>query len=242
MARPKKLSDTDAVRLVDAFYEAYGNPERLRFSLIEAYAIAHGISVNAYDLRRSPAVRERITQLKALAENSENPGAVVYKGLDIDGFIRSNKTIEALKRSLAEIDGRWQKLYDYAADISKQNIKLTENLEKTRIDVKNLKNKNTALLEHINTLSKSEDEIRTENRYLRKMLQTYLYPELADSILKELGEPNIGEPTAPLSTIFAMTDGDTPGSLTESISADMELRSREEILFDKLLTQSKGDF
>jgi hypothetical protein len=87
-------------------------------------------------------------------------------------------------------------------------------------------------------LNKSLNEIRAENRYLRKMIQAHLYPALADTILEELGELNAAETAASQSAVDAMTDGDIPSSLSESISCDIEIRSREDILFDKLGLQS----
>ena len=64
-------------------------------------------------------------------------------------------------------------------------------------------------------------------------------PESAFTICK-LGELSGSETTAVQSAVDAMLDDDIPGSFTESISKDMELRSREDILFDKLRIQSKG--
>ena len=241
MARPKKLSDTDAVRLVDEFYETCGNPGQLKYSLLEKFAATRGIEVNAYDLRRSAAVRERISQLKNLSVNSEIHGAVAYKALDIDNFVRSSRNIEDLKRNLAELDGRWRKLYDYAADIAKKNADFKEESQKLKAAAADLNNKNRELSNQSGVLNRAVNTIRAENRYLRKMIQQYLYPALAATILQELGELNTAEMSAVQSAVDAMTDGNIPSSFSESISADAELRSREDILLDKLRLQSRED-
>lgn len=242
MARPKKLSDTDAVRLVDEFYETCGNPGQLKYSSLEKFAAARGIDVNAYDLRRSAAVRERISQLKNLSVNSEFHGAAAYKALDIDNFIRSSRSIEDLKRNLAELDGRWRKLYDYAADVSKQHADLEKELRKATASTADSNDKNRELSNQAGVLNRAIHAVRAENRYLRKMIQQYLYPALADTILQELGELNTAEMTAAArSAVDAMTDADIPSTFSESILGDTELRSREDILFDKLRLQSRED-
>ncbi|MCL2343038.1 MAG: hypothetical protein FWC62_03950, partial [Firmicutes bacterium] len=81
MGRPKKLTDADAVRLVDSLYEQYGDHNRLKFSELERYAASLDMEVKAYDLRRNAAVLRRIAEIEALDLNTENIAALAYKGL-----------------------------------------------------------------------------------------------------------------------------------------------------------------
>ena len=63
MARPRKLSDDEMLKIVDSFYESNGNPSMLKCSLLEEYAISIGVEVKAYDFRRNEAVRHRMDEL-----------------------------------------------------------------------------------------------------------------------------------------------------------------------------------
>ena len=235
MARPKKLTDADAVRLVDSLYEQSGDYRRLKFSELEKHAALLGLAVRAYDLRRNEVVLNRIAEIEALELNSGNLESLSYKGLDIDGFICANRTQDKLKRSLAELDGRWRKLYDHAVGLSKKASILSDDLRKSEGQVNSLKAKNAELSEQASAGQKSAAALKNENAYLRKMIREYLYPSLADSILQS-GYAG-GHTVATQAAIDAMADGDTPSSFSESVAADRELRPREDVLLEKLRLQ-----
>ena len=233
MARPKKMSDADAARLVDSFYEQCGDCSRLKFSELEKHATLLNMDVKAYDLRRNGAVLQRIAEIEALELNTDNLAALAYKDLDIDGFVLANRTPDKLKRSLAELDGRWRKLYDYASGLSKRVSALSDDLRKSETLISSLKAQNTEVSEQADANHGLAAELKRENSYLRKSLREYLYPALADSILKSEGIASRVTQTA----IDVMTDGDVPLPFSESIAADLALRSREELLLEKLRLQ-----
>ena len=238
MARPKKLSDAEAVRLVDSLYEQCGDYRRLKFSELEKYATFLGMDVKAYDLRRNNAVLKRIAEIEALELNTDNLATLAYKGLDIDGFICTNRTPDKLKRSLAELDERWRKLYDYASRLSTQVSVLSDDLCKSKTLANELKSWNTGLSEQIEPVQRQAIAFKSENAYLRKMIREYLYPSLADSILNS----EFASFGANQAAIDDMTDGDTPASFSESIAADRALRPREEILLESLRLQAQEEW
>ena len=237
MARPKKLSDANAVRLVDSFYEQCGDCSRLKFSELEKHATLLGIEVKAYDLRRNQAVLCRIAEIEVLEANTGNFAAIAYKGLDIDGFVLTNRTPDKLKRSLAELDGQWHKLYDYASGLSKRVTVLTDDLRKSETLANDLKSRNAELSEQASDKHNLSVGLKAENAYLRKMIREYLYPALADSILKSKSAAFGATQTA----IKAMADGDVPASFDESVAADRAMRSREDTLLEILRFQAQED-
>jgi len=99
VARPKKLSDAEMIKIMESFFESNGNPNMLKCSLLEEYAGNLGIEVKAYDFRRSAAVRERMEELKK-SVRIDGIGNVVYKSIDIDAMLARNFTREMLKNSL----------------------------------------------------------------------------------------------------------------------------------------------
>lgn len=238
MARPKKLCDADAVRLVDSLYEECGDPSRLKFSELEKHAVALNMNIKAYDLRRHEAVLRRIGEIEALVLNTDSLAVLAYKGLDVDGFINTNRTPDKLKRSLAELDERWQKLYDYAADTSKRMSALSDDLQKSKTLTDSLKSQNTELSEQIAVERRQSAALKAEVSYLRKTIQKYLYPALVDSILNS--EYNASVITQ--ASITSMIDSDVPSSFRESIANDQALRSCEDILLERLRLQAmEGD-
>ncbi len=232
MARPKKISDATAVKLVDELYAQSGDPKQLKFSALETYAVSVGVNAKAYDLRRNHAVVRRIAEIEALAVSPNTLVALAYKNLDVDGFIKANKSPSKLKQALFEMDERWCKLYDYAVAVSAEKQDLAVKLSKS--DVRNVELE-TEIAE-LSELRKTGNVLRSENAYLRKMIREYLYPALADEILKS---PTAERRAFTESATTAMVDGDVPDTFSDSIAADQQLCSREDMLLEKLRRYAK---
>ncbi|MCL2757449.1 MAG: hypothetical protein FWD43_05170 [Coriobacteriia bacterium] len=240
MARPRKLEDADAIRLVDSLYEQCGDHSRLKFSELEKHAALLGMDVKAYDLRRHNVVLRRIAEIEALELNSYSLEALAYKGLDIDGFVSNNRTPDKMKQSLSELDGRWRKLFDQAVSLSEQVSVLSGRLQKSEALADGLKEKNAELMEDAAAGRNAATALKVENTYLRRMVREYLYPSLADSILKpgHSASASVVTPAA----VLDMIDREVPLPFSMSIEPDRKLRSREEALLDRLRLEAMDDF
>jgi hypothetical protein len=135
LARPRKLNDEEMLKIVDSFYESNGNPNMLKCSLLEEYAISLGIKVKAYDFRRNIPVRKRMAELKDLSPLLSNGGAITYKSLDVDAFLNVNQTKPMLRNALLELDASWRRIYERAAEMSQKNEDL--NTDNKQIGLKN---------------------------------------------------------------------------------------------------------
>ena len=49
MARPKKANTEQLLQLLNTYYEIDGNPEKLKFSMLEKYAKTMGYEIKAYE-------------------------------------------------------------------------------------------------------------------------------------------------------------------------------------------------
>jgi hypothetical protein len=227
MARPKKIPDSVAVRLVDELYAQCGDLKQLKYSALETYAASVGVDAKAYDLRRNRAVIRRIAEIEAMSENSDVLGALAYKDLDVDGFVKTNKSSAKLKQALAELDGHWRKLYDYAVTVAADKKNLAAKLAVADARIAEL----SAGCAEMSALRKTAAALCSENAYLRKMTREYLYPTIADEVLQTLGaeRSDVTE-----QAVIAMTDGDVPDAFSGSIAADRQLRSREDVLLERL--------
>ena len=239
MARPKKIDSDDLVAIVESFFreEVAGNPTKLKCSLLEKYAIKLGKSVKAYDFRRDTKVRQRIAELKELVRHEAGIGIQFgnpYKNLDIVRIMQVRQNPDELRTVLGELDAYWQYIYE-------NTLQIRRNAESDLKEKRELKEKNELLLQEKDLLQKnltaSKSEIREliiENRYLKRMLRTYLYPAIANDILadeKQLTNPDT-EVTAQVKE--TLIDGELPSATSSAFSEDIKLLSEEEKLLKQM--------
>lgn len=236
MSRPRKMTTEQMIAVVDSYYltRAEGNEKRMKCSLIAAYAAELGYCAEGYDFTRNMEVREHIERMKVFAEvQGEETSVTTYKSLDIAGFIRNNRGNIQLSKALNELDAYWKKVSEYAALTAKKN----QTLMKAKNEYESTIKAEVEAREKLNTdkseLSTLNNKLISENRYLRRMLRTYLYPAVADEILLRENVLKETDTQATESAVEDMTEFDAPKSLRESVASDMEIQSEE----DKLLTK-----
>lgn len=239
MARPKKTNSDELVAIVDSFFttEAAGNPAKLKCSLLEEYSARIGKPAKAYDFRRDEKVRLRIDELKALARNENGMGIQLgnpYKSLDVEKIMRARQDPDELRTALGELDAYWQYVYESTLQIRRDS-------EKEISEKKQLKEQCESLLQEKEVSSKAYAEARSvvrsltvENRYLRKMLRTYLYPALANEILMEENQLKNSDTEVTPQARSMLIDGKFPSSAGEALSGDAKMLSREEKLLKKM--------
>ena len=240
MARPKKLGTDEMLDIVNKYYEGCGDPARLKCSALEEYAIAQGFNVKAYDFRRDAAVRHRMEELRGLAQFEPDSAAIAYKTLDVDSLLKRCRTRAMLRNSLLELDEQWRRVYERAADISRVNETMKSKLEEEGKERKKTAADVNDLSERAAQADKANNALLLENRYLKKMLRTYLYPAVANEILKQenIIEQTGAEVTRP--TVEKLSDPLIPLSFSDSVSTDKNIRSREEMLLSRMRKQVLG--
>jgi cell division protein FtsB len=243
MARPRKLTTEQMIQIVDSYYLARsdGNEKLMKCSLIAEYARLLGYSADGYDFRRNLEVREHIERLKVFAETSlevygvkYQPPPTAYKVLDVEGFIRNNTDNERLAYALRELDAYWQKVFEYAR-YAKSKI---DDLMKEKVTYETaVRDKNaelSSLSDEKADLSAKNSKLIHENRYLRKMLRAYLYPAVADEILRNDGEPPQTDTAVTETATASFIDGDIPKSFEASVAKDAQMQSDAEQFIAKL--------
>jgi len=220
MARPRKMTTEDMLIIVNAVYEEHGDPARLKCSFLADYAIARGFDVKAYDFRRNPAVRERIGELSDLSPFFTNDKALAYKGLDVDAFIKRNKTPATLKNALVELDAAWRKVYDRLCSVLKEREKLTRELNQKTLDYEQLERKYNETAAQSAELRGKQKEMLLKNRYLASSVKKYLYPAIANEILKSEGVLEYIDTEIMPSAMDALTESDVMMTFSKSIAHD----------------------
>lgn len=186
-------------------------------------------------------MRRRIEELRNTIWVSGGNDAVAYKSMDVDALIIRNNTPEKLKNSLLEMDETWRGVYEKAAALSSKNAALLSSLAAKERKIETVLAEKDSLAERLHPLEQSERALSTENRYLRKALREYLYPAIANEILKE---ENVLEQVDTKVTPVAMSafaDSSMPSSFSNAVAQDRQMVSRSERLLALMENQIRGD-
>lgn len=236
MGRPRKMTTDQMMEVVASYYStrAEGNSHLLKCSLIAAYASELGYVANDYDFRRNTIVRDYIDCLKNGNDSVLQDATALYKSLDVAGFINCNRGRDQLAKALTELDAYWKRISVYAVQSTEQNktlMKVNADLQTSLMDTA----KANEELEADNTsLSRENNRLVAENRYLRKMLRTYLYPAIAEEILVRENALKEASKQATDAAINDMTELGPPKSFQESVASDAVIQSEEEQLLSKM--------
>lgn len=245
MARPKKTESDELVAVVDSFFttEAAGNPAKLKYSLLEGYAARIGKQIKAYDFRRDEMVRKRIGELKQLVGDENGMGIQLgnpYKNLDIPGIMKARRDPDELRAVLGELDSYWQYIYESTVEIRKEAGRNAEESKKLKEKCEDLKSENEKTREEISSARTQVGKLTIENRYLRKMLRTYLYPALANEILREENQLQNPDTEVTPQAKEKLVDGKFPSATSAAYSEDRKILSREEEILKQMWSNIPG--
>ena len=229
------------IQIVNDYYESCGDASRLKCSLLEEYAVSCGFDIRAYDFRRNEQVRERINELRGLSLLHTKSVGVAYKNLDVDSFLNNAKNRESLKNSLIELDKSWQSIYHSYVLISKKNEEMSKNIQQKTIEIEAIALNSSKSAEKVSQLKSECKELIIQNRYLKKMIRQYLYPAIANEILKsEQVLEQIGTDISP-EALEVLSEQSIPLSFTNATETDRVSISRETLLFNRMMKQTLGD-
>lgn len=239
MARPRKMTTEQMLEIVDAYqmYEAAGNTELLKCSLIAVYAEKAGYDADGYDFRRNTEVRSRIAELKKTNGVFCGTAPAVYKSLDAEEFLRCNCGTEQLKKALLEMDAYWKCIFEHAANAVKQNRSIGKAKTELEKELLIVAEERDALRSKAAELSKRNHSLTLENRYLRSMLKTYLYPGVANEILRSEKVSVPADTQVTKKAMLDLSEQKRPESFCESTVNDRELLSDEERILKMMWEQ-----
>lgn len=215
MGRPKKTSSEVMVAVLDAYYESdgCGDPSRLKFSRLEAFAAGKGLEIKAYDFKRDEKVRQRIQELEQAHELAlEQQASTAYKTLDIEGFLKRCKTVEDIVAALQEMDAYWKKTCDHASFLLDRDKQFMTEKSAYKKRIRELEQALSQEREVSSETAEKSRKLEKENSYLKKMLRTYLYPNLANELLREKHMPVPENTSVRPEAIGELIDGRFPSA------------------------------
>jgi len=229
------MTTEQMIEVADSYYlvRSEGNEKLMKCSLIAEYASELGYTADGYDFRRNMEVREHIERLKVCAE-VYGERRLVYKTLDVEAFIRNNSGDARLAGALRELDAYWKRAYEYAEQTAAQNRELLKEkaaretaLRESAVTLDGLRTE-TAEINGNNT------KLSAENRYLRKMLRKYLYPAVADEILKSENSPTQADTELTETAAHDFIESNLPDSFEASVAKDYRIQSESERFIERL--------
>lgn len=168
MGRNKLIETQEIKILIDRL--AIENP----YKTVTAADVARLANVSGYEgiegriINRNKEAKQYLDSINSkVDDNYNNREYSVYSTLDVDNFIRTNQSIDSLKKALTQRDA-------YYREVSNKNNKLiTENRELK----KQLKEKEFS----------SSSELITRINKLEKFINKYIIPSIANELLSKEG-------------------------------------------------------
>lgn len=185
MARPKSFSEDEIIALINEYYLEYPN-RMIKTSDLERYARTHGHpNFKAYSIRRCAKAKQYIDQINANNQVTLETTIVTWRQLDVDAFLNLNRSRSDLKNALIQRDNYYGEVCRSAGEFLNDKNRLEAKITRMQSEINDLKNQ-IAELEQMNT--------KRINRYsqvmlskMKKVLDTYVYPDIANEILKKEG-------------------------------------------------------
>ena len=185
MARPRSFTEDELIALINEYYLEYPN-RMIKTSDLERYAKTHGRpNFKAYSIRRCPRAKQYIDQINANNQVTLETTIVTWRQLDVDAFLNLNRSRSDLKNALIQRDNYYGEVCRSAGEFLRDKEHLEDKIRRMKSEINDLKSQ-IAELEQMNT--------KRINRYsqvmlskMKKVLDTYVYPDIANEILKKEG-------------------------------------------------------
>ncbi|MEW4353822.1 hypothetical protein AB1I63_02840 [Streptococcus pneumoniae] len=179
MARQKYISDEDLINLFEQYLISHcsNDPNLVKISQFGNFVRKKGYpNVADTTIRRNTVFRQTLEFHKQEFEDDDYQTIITYKTLDVENFLAINRTPVALKSALVELNQYYKKIVDYATSFKQEADRL-------RAEVKILEAKNETLSKKL----KDDRDLEHENKKLRSIVKTSIYPEIANELLKAEG-------------------------------------------------------
>lgn len=241
MARPNKTDEALLVSILEKYYAdvACGNAGDIKFTDLAKYAEGQGVPAKEYEFRRNKGVRRRLDELKSEAADAAADVPLVYKGIDTDGLIRTCRDLSDLKEKLNDMDAYWKSVYDrYTAMEINYRDAVSRKAESEK-QAGMMKKEKQRWEERCQASEKENRELRRENAYLRRMLEKYLYPDLAKQLMQEAHLPVRTAGNVTQAALGEMIEGIHPAPFGGTQKAKEKPKTREEQLLDEMRRQAE---
>lgn len=186
MARKKYIDNQELLLLFEHYLLEHcsNNPRLFKIPQFGNYLRSNGFpQVADTTIRRNKEFRQALNDKLELFEDDTYQTVITYKTLDVERFLTTNRTPKAIKSALVELNGHYKRIVDAAIAYKDEVESLKKRMEELKSEVAQLKESKYVFDEQ----ARANKELEGENKKLRKLLKTSLYPEIANELLKEEG-------------------------------------------------------
>lgn len=181
MARRKHIEDVEIIEHFEKYLQekCSNNITLFKIPRFGDYLRNNGFpSVADTTLRRNTGFREVLAERKAKydEEEEEYRTVITYKTIDVNSFMATNRTPNAIRTGLSELNLYYKKVAEAALEFKNENVKLQDENEELKEQIQQLLQKET-----------SRKALETENIKLRALIKSSVYPEIANELLKVEG-------------------------------------------------------
>lgn len=190
MARKPMIDDTTLLGLIEKYHndECHRNTKKLKLPAITDYINDNGYpQYKVTTLRRNKKARDYIQSLSDKGSDKLLSIIIPYKNIDIESFLDTNRTRSALKIAITEIDTFYKDIALVAAEVNKKNDSLTEDLKQAKSKLQSAEKEISELKRQTKELRKKLKTTETDKTSLRKTLNNYVYPAIANELLEKEG-------------------------------------------------------
>lgn len=189
MARKAKIDTDTLLSLVGQFYaEKCGNDaSKLKIPAIGEYIRSLGYDVADYLIRRNQSVKEYISNLKDNSENFYISSVSVYRDIDIRAFLEKNNTPDKLMKAIKERENYYREVTNSASYSFQENKKMKHKITDLEKQIRELESALAEYKEKDSEFNLKYKALVEENECLRDVVDTYVYPEIANELLKKQG-------------------------------------------------------
>ena len=151
------------------------------------YLRENGVDIADYTLRRNLILRNKIDEYKNNFHVDIEEIVFGYKTLDVDLFLNNNTSKSALKESLVALDKTYNRSMIAAMKFAKENKKINAKNEELKEKCDGLENELKLIKTELERKKKELGEAKAENQKLKRLIKDYMYPEIANELLKQEG-------------------------------------------------------
>lgn len=186
----KKTYDTKEIISLLGEYRVANPGMKITIPKFGTYLRSKGYMVEDHTLRRDDNFKRYLVDMNVNVETEVLNELVTYKTLDVDAFLQKNNSKSKLRDALLMRD-------QYYATIASKATQAIKKKQKLQADIADLENQISALnskIEQLKTKIKNSrsdtTELKKKNEtiiHLKDILDDYVYPDVANAILKKDG-------------------------------------------------------
>ncbi|MCR5746109.1 MAG: hypothetical protein K6G03_00190 [Lachnospiraceae bacterium] len=191
MARPKIIEDSDAIKLIDFFFkeECKENSALLKPGKIVEYIKSHGYPRYNYSTySTAKKVTDYVKNLKKTDIDTDINTVISFQTVNAAAMVDSNRSRDSLIKAITERDNYYSGISKSAARIVSRYNVLEQKFNVLKKEFDELKQSFALQTEQLETLKKEKRELKRDYQAMKDVLDTYVYPEIANELLVKDGD------------------------------------------------------